>query len=82
MSEMMTTDVRAIMDRSPFDVAAVADLRELLEPRPVASSDPARGGGEHQGTREEREGRQAGDPSPPGGGRGASGPVRLGALII
>ena len=30
MAEMMTTDVRAIMDRAPFDVAAVADLREVL----------------------------------------------------
>ena len=28
MSELMTTDVRAIMDRSPVDVAAVADFRE------------------------------------------------------
>jgi DNA-directed RNA polymerase subunit alpha len=36
MSEMMTTDVRAIMDRTPFDVSAVADLRELL------SRDPSR----------------------------------------
>jgi DNA-directed RNA polymerase subunit alpha len=34
MPEMMTTDVRAIMDRSPFDVAAVADLRELLNRDP------------------------------------------------
>ena len=34
MAEMMTTDVRAIMDRSPFDVAAVADLRELLNRDP------------------------------------------------
>ena len=30
MAEMMTTDVRAIMDRTPFDVSAVADLREVL----------------------------------------------------
>jgi DNA-directed RNA polymerase subunit alpha len=30
----MTTDVRAIMDRSPFDVAAVADLREVLNRDP------------------------------------------------
>ncbi len=34
MAEMMTTDVRAIMDRSPFDVAAVADLREVLNRNP------------------------------------------------
>ena len=34
MAEMMTTDVRAIMDRSPFDVAAVADLREVLNRDP------------------------------------------------
>src|ERR1700734_3624032 len=34
MPEMMTTDVRAIMDRSPFDVAAVADLREVLNRDP------------------------------------------------
>ena len=30
MTEMMTTDVRAIMDRTPFDISAVADLREVL----------------------------------------------------
>jgi len=34
MPEMMTTDVRAIMDRSPFDVAAVGDLREVLNRDP------------------------------------------------
>ncbi len=34
MAEMMTTDIRAIMDRTPFDVAAVADLRELLNRDP------------------------------------------------
>jgi DNA-directed RNA polymerase subunit alpha len=34
MAEMMTTDVRAIMDRTPFDVAAVADLREVLNRDP------------------------------------------------
>lgn len=34
MAEMMTTDVRAIMDRTPFDVAAVADLSELLNRDP------------------------------------------------
>jgi len=34
MAELMTTDVRAIMDRTPFDVAAVADLRELLNRDP------------------------------------------------
>src|ERR1051325_1905180 len=27
---MMTTDVRALMDRTPFDHSAVADLREVL----------------------------------------------------
>ncbi len=30
MAEVMTTDVRAIMDRDPFDASAVADLREVL----------------------------------------------------
>ena len=30
MAEMMTTDVRALLDRNPFDHAAVADLREVL----------------------------------------------------
>lgn len=30
MAEMMTTDVRAIIDRDPFDASAVADLREVL----------------------------------------------------
>lgn len=30
MAEQMTTDVRAILDRDPFDAAAVADLREVL----------------------------------------------------
>jgi DNA-directed RNA polymerase subunit alpha len=34
MAEMMTTDVRAIMDRTPFDVSAVADLREVLNRDP------------------------------------------------
>ncbi len=34
MAEMMTTDVRAIMDRTPFDVSAVADLAELLNRDP------------------------------------------------
>jgi DNA-directed RNA polymerase subunit alpha len=34
MTEMMTTDVRAIMDRTPFDASAVADLRELLNRDP------------------------------------------------
>lgn len=30
MAELMTTDVRALLDRSPFDQSAVADLREVL----------------------------------------------------
>lgn len=30
MAELMTTDVRAIMDRDPFDASAVVDLREVL----------------------------------------------------
>jgi DNA-directed RNA polymerase subunit alpha len=30
MPEQMTTDVRALLDREPFDAAAVADLREVL----------------------------------------------------
>jgi DNA-directed RNA polymerase subunit alpha len=30
MAELMTTDVRALLDRNPFDVSAVADLREVL----------------------------------------------------
>lgn len=30
MSEQMTSDVRALMDRDPFDLSTVADLRELL----------------------------------------------------
>ena len=30
MAEMMTTDVRALLDRNPFDQSAVADLREVL----------------------------------------------------
>ena len=30
MAEVMTTDVRAIIDRDPFDASAVADLREVL----------------------------------------------------
>jgi DNA-directed RNA polymerase subunit alpha len=36
MTELMTTDVRALLDRSPFDASAVADLREVL------SRDPSR----------------------------------------
>ena len=78
MAEMMTTDVRAIMDRTPFDVAAVADLREVLEPRPVAIPDAARGRGQHQGTRAKGEGIQARGPPPAGRRRGAAGPVQLG----
>src|SRR5262245_55514495 len=34
MPEMMTTDVRAIMDRSPVDAAAVAGLREVPDRDP------------------------------------------------
>ena len=30
MAEIMTTDVRALLDRNPFDHSAVADLREVL----------------------------------------------------
>ncbi len=30
MAELMTTDVRALLDRNPFDASAVADLREVL----------------------------------------------------
>ena len=30
MPEMMTTDVRALLDRTPFDASAVTDLREVL----------------------------------------------------
>ena len=30
MSDVMTTDVRAIIDRDPFDASAVADLKEVL----------------------------------------------------
>ena len=30
MAEQMTSDVRALMDREPFDLSTVADLRELL----------------------------------------------------
>src|SRR5947209_2778230 len=30
MAELMTTDVRALLDRSPFDASGVADLREVL----------------------------------------------------
>ena len=30
MAELMTTDVRALLDRNPFDLSAVADLREVL----------------------------------------------------
>src|SRR3954463_11457624 len=30
MAELMTTDVRALLDRNPFDVSAVADLKEVL----------------------------------------------------
>src|SRR3954469_7137699 len=30
MPEMMTTDVRALLDRNPFDVSAVTDLIEVL----------------------------------------------------
>src|SRR3954466_15743937 len=30
MAEIMTTDVRTLLDRNPFDHSAVADLREVL----------------------------------------------------
>src|SRR5947209_3335459 len=30
MAELMTTDVRTLLDRKPFDASAVADLREVL----------------------------------------------------
>src|SRR5579883_1027486 len=30
MAELMTTDVRTLLDRNPFDNSAVADLREVL----------------------------------------------------
>lgn len=30
MAELMTTDVRTLLDRTPFDASAVADLREVL----------------------------------------------------
>src|SRR3954452_5363654 len=30
MAEIMTTDVRTLLDRKPFDSSAVADLREVL----------------------------------------------------
>src|SRR3954469_13499267 len=30
MAELMTTDVRTLLDRKPFDAAAVAALREVL----------------------------------------------------
>src|SRR5262245_4267153 len=30
MAEQMTTDVRALLDREPFDASAVTDLREVL----------------------------------------------------
>ena len=60
MAEMMTTDVRAIMDRTPFDVSAVADLRELLNRDPVALPDAPRGRGQYPRTREEGK-RQARD---------------------
>lgn len=36
MAEQMTTDVRELLDRKPFDASAVADLREVL------SRDPSR----------------------------------------
>ena len=79
MAEMMTTDVRAIMDRTPFDVAAVADLRELL------NRDPSR----YRTLREavqnirEREKKEKDmkpeTPSPAGRGRGAAGPLSVGS---
>ena len=71
MAEMMTTDVRAIMDRTPFDASAVADLREVL------NRDPSR----YRTLREavanirerEKKDDEAGDPSPAGRRRGLLG---------
>ena len=52
MAEMMTTDVRAIMDRTPFDVAAVADLREVLNRDPSRYRTLREAVADHQGPRE------------------------------
>ena len=45
MAEMMTTDVRAIMDRTPFDVTGRGRPPRGAQPRPVALPDAARGRG-------------------------------------
>ena len=58
MAEMMTTDVRAIMDRSPFDVAAVGDLREVLNRDPSRYRTLREAVAEYQGTREKGKGCQ------------------------
>lgn len=34
MTEMMTTDVRALLDRDPFDASTVADMKEVLAKDP------------------------------------------------
>ena len=77
MAEMMTTDVRAIMDRTPFDVAAVADLRELLNRDPSRYRTLREAVAEHQRTREERERNEARDAPPAGRRRGAAGSLSI-----
>ena len=71
MAEMMTTDVRAIMDRTPFDVAAVADLRELLN-RDPSRYRTLREAVQNIKEREKKERQETRDASPPGCGRGAA----------
>ena len=77
MAEMMTTDVRALLDRTPFDVSAVADLREVLG-RDPSRYRTLRDAVANMRDREKKD-HEARDPSPAGRGRGAAGPVQLGA---
>ena len=79
MPEMMTTDVRALLDRNPFDQSAVADLREVL------GRDPSR----YRTLRDavaairdrEKAATEARNPPPAGRRRGAAGPVPRRAWI-
>ena len=77
MAEMMTTDVRAILDRTPFDVApwptsARCSAATRRDTGPSATPSP------RSGTRAEGEGVQARGPPPAGRRRGAAGPLQRG----
>ena len=82
MAEMMTTDVRAIMDRSPFDVAAVADLREVLNRDPSRYRTLREAVANIKERETKRKRNEAGGPSPSGSRRGFAGPIQFGPRAL